>query len=189
MDAGAPYVPPDDAPDHTVLLVFGSVRLDRFLMAHHRERGWELPGGRVEAGESLEGSARREWEEETGLPVERLEPLLLHERPGGARGHVFLGAVGGSGGSEERMARQRLGRDPAEKIVAVRFVDRLQEVAPLAFPDDPYGAIAAAVWDRSEGDVWQRVPGEDRSRFLERLSDHPEAHPHEARIRRHPAAP
>lgn len=59
----------------------------------HLEGAWEFPGGKVEAGEDPAGAARRELEEETGLRVERLEPLvvLVHDytdRP--LRIHTYL---------------------------------------------------------------------------------------------------
>ena len=38
-----------------------------WLMVRHAERGWELPGGWVETGESSEVAALRELFEETGL--------------------------------------------------------------------------------------------------------------------------
>ncbi|WP_416355969.1 NUDIX domain-containing protein [Aureimonas phyllosphaerae] len=40
---------------------------------------WSLPGGRVEFGERLENAARREMREETGVELEAIELLRLHE--------------------------------------------------------------------------------------------------------------
>ncbi len=40
---------------------------------------WSLPGGRVEFGERLEDAARREMREETGVALEAIELLRLHE--------------------------------------------------------------------------------------------------------------
>jgi ADP-ribose pyrophosphatase YjhB (NUDIX family) len=53
------------------------VRRDRVLLlerAHDPRMGFlDIPGGFVEAGESLEGAARRELREETGLTIDRAD--------------------------------------------------------------------------------------------------------------------
>ncbi len=45
-------------------------------------RGWALPGGFVEVGESLEDTARREAKEETSLDIELIEQFHAYSKPG-----------------------------------------------------------------------------------------------------------
>ncbi len=64
-----------DTPRHTV--VVGALvrnREDAILLIRHPKRGWEIPQGRVEEGESLTAAIHREILEETGLQV-KLGPL------------------------------------------------------------------------------------------------------------------
>lgn len=46
-----------------------------WLLTHHKKRGLEFPGGKKEAGETLEAAARREVYEETGAIVSRLKKI------------------------------------------------------------------------------------------------------------------
>lgn len=46
---------------------------DRWLLTDDRKRGLEFPGGKAEAGESLQEAAVREVYEETGAVIEELE--------------------------------------------------------------------------------------------------------------------
>ncbi|MBT2571768.1 NUDIX domain-containing protein [Planococcus sp. ISL-110] len=45
----------------------------KWVLTRHNERGLEFPGGKVEAGESLQGAAKREVYEETGARLKELE--------------------------------------------------------------------------------------------------------------------
>ena len=61
----------------------------RFLMVRHARRMWEMPGGKVEGGESPEAAAYREFIEETGYEVTGLRVLEKEED-----GIVYVGDVG-----------------------------------------------------------------------------------------------
>ncbi|HYC55160.1 MAG TPA: NUDIX hydrolase [Candidatus Binatia bacterium] len=56
-------------------------------------KGWAIPGGFVEYGESLEEAAVREAREETGLEVELLELLYVYSDPARDPRHHTVTAV------------------------------------------------------------------------------------------------
>lgn len=98
---------------------------DRFVMVRHRDRAWEMPGGRVEPGESLSAAAEREFTEETGFGVQLIR---RHDLEGGS---VFFGLV-------------REGLEPgtpSDEISEVRLFDELPET--LSFPLVEYGHVLA----------------------------------------------
>ena len=106
----------------------------RFVMVRHRDRAWEMPGGRLLKGESHAQAAVREFFEETGMSVELIGRIRIN-RPGGK---VFVGLVRG-------MLKDR----PAEhNIVEVREFDELPE--ELSFPMVEYRAMLAQARRRVE---------------------------------------
>ncbi|MFL6109552.1 MAG: (deoxy)nucleoside triphosphate pyrophosphohydrolase [Marmoricola sp.] len=54
----------------TVVVGVAIVREGRLLAARRTDGGWEFPGGKVEPGETPEGAAVREIDEELGCGVE-----------------------------------------------------------------------------------------------------------------------
>jgi ADP-ribose pyrophosphatase YjhB (NUDIX family) len=74
-------VPTRPSPTWTIALIV--VREgDRFvLVEEHHDRGWYLPAGRIEHGESLVDGARREVREESGLEVELDGILRIEHTP------------------------------------------------------------------------------------------------------------
>jgi 8-oxo-dGTP diphosphatase len=54
----------------------GRVLLAQRLAGTHLAGAWEFPGGKIEAGESIEAALRRELHEELGIEVGKVEPLI-----------------------------------------------------------------------------------------------------------------
>ncbi len=67
--------PPRELVGTALVLAFMG---DRLLMTELVRRGWDVPGGHVEAGEQPEETARREVYEETGATLGPLHPLGYH---------------------------------------------------------------------------------------------------------------
>ena len=92
-------------PDRPLLGVSGLIRRQDRVLLVQRSRPpltglWSLPGGLVEAGETLEEAARREIREETGIEADALEQIGLEEiierdEAGAARLHFVLAVFRG----------------------------------------------------------------------------------------------
>jgi ADP-ribose pyrophosphatase YjhB (NUDIX family) len=50
----------------------------KLLMVKSPDRGWEIPGGQVEAGEALTDALKREVKEETGIDIEVGDLKAIH---------------------------------------------------------------------------------------------------------------
>lgn len=66
------YLPFSKTPKHVWVICKYK---DQWLLTIHKKRGYEFPGGKVEAGESPEEAARREVMEETGATISSLHYL------------------------------------------------------------------------------------------------------------------
>lgn len=100
---------------------------DRFLMVRHARRAWEMPGGKLEPGETPEAGAAREFREETGYEVHGLKILEREEK-----GLVYLGDLG---------PKLEIVPD-AKEIAEVRLFEELP--AELSFPLVEYQRMLAA---------------------------------------------
>lgn len=121
--------------DFVIVVCFEDETRDRFVVVRHRDRGWELPGGHVEDDETPHEAAVREFAEETGRHVVRVR--AVHERRRkGATGTTFEARLGGPADADA---------DQDERIADWRLVRNLDDVTPLAFPDDPYDEIGDAI--------------------------------------------
>ncbi|WP_164779618.1 NUDIX hydrolase [Paenibacillus kobensis] len=102
---------------------------NQLILIRHRERAvWELPGGKIEAGESIHEAAGRELYEESGAIDFSLTPIGIYEL-NGTYGAVLHAKV------------DQLGPLPESEIAEVR----LNEGLPIGLN---YGDIYYDMYDR-----------------------------------------
>jgi 8-oxo-dGTP pyrophosphatase MutT (NUDIX family) len=120
---------PDGEPmQYTVIVaVRGTGHGKEFLMVDHKKRGWELPGGKIEANEGPVHGALREFREETGHLLGSPRFVTKLRKPNGLC-YVFTGGLGPK--VDEVAAGDAVG--------TMRWFARLPRDQKLAFPDDPY---------------------------------------------------
>lgn len=118
--------------EYTVIVaVRGTSDGKEFLMVEHKERGWELPGGKLEAGEGPVHCALREFREETGHLLSSPKFVMKLAKPNGTC-YVFTGGLGAPVGGQEDAA-----------VDGFRWFSQLPRGERLAFPDDPYAEMGA----------------------------------------------
>lgn len=132
----------DDLPNAASVAIVreGKVLLIKRAYAPYQHL-WTLPGGRIEAGETIEQCAIREIAEEVGLVIRNPRPVLVQElgRDGTFRLAVFATRdfTGQVRASDEVADHKWL--DPAA-LIALRTTTRLDDVLARAF------AVLAENW-------------------------------------------
>lgn len=116
-----------------VIAIRGEGDEKEFLMVRHKERGWELPGGKFEGTEGPVHCGLREFREETGHMLMHPKFVMKMQKPNGLA-WVFQGELGSKVGEVA----------PEESITNMRWFRRLPETN-LGFPDDPYEEMGELV--------------------------------------------
>lgn len=129
---GGEAAPPQDAPLPTALVALW--RAGRVLMVFDRYRqSWELPGGRIEVGETPRQAAARELLEETGQQSDERLRFIGHARFVLApdRRAEYLALYAGSCAESRAF-------EPTEEISAIHWWDLLERLPGYVQPLDAY---------------------------------------------------
>ncbi len=134
-----------------VLIEDGRILLVRQRLSE--KRGWSLPGGRLERGETLAQGLCREMEEETGLQVAVKKLLYLCDAA--QSGHTLLHATfltrraGGAlrlpDNSKDDNPISDVRFVPVEELPAYGFSEKFQALALAGFPGGGYPGDKSAI--------------------------------------------
>ena len=117
----------------------GSILIARRADTQHQGGLWEFPGGKVEAGESVEAALARELKEELGITVEVARPLIKvqHDYPDK---QVLLDVweVSAFSGEPHGVEGQPLAWVSQRELVDYRFPDANQPIVGAARLPDQY---------------------------------------------------
>ncbi|WP_246258783.1 NUDIX domain-containing protein [Streptomyces typhae] len=120
------------------------------------ESGWQLPGGRAHAGETIAAAAVRELFEETGVRCHIAHALVIDQVPAdedGKRAEGYDIVVEGSTLTTSEAAAVTLPESARAELSDLRWVP-LEQLDQLAFPRQA-GCVKAAVRAYSYG---MRIP-------------------------------
>lgn len=104
--------------------VISTVYQGKWIYVKHKQRkSWEIPGGRREAGESIENTAKRELFEETGAKKFKITPVYDYSMnaKGKLYGRLFFSEV------------SEIGDLPISEISEIKLFDGLPE--NLTYPE------------------------------------------------------
>ena len=118
---------------------------DRILLTRLHSRGWDIPGGHIDGGETPEAAMRREVREETGAVLDRVELLgyvhlqVLAPKPEGYRYPypdsymvsywATIAALEDFAGDQEAAARGFFAPEEARRIPWIQGMVEMYEVA------------------------------------------------------------